>query len=91
VVDVEARVAQAPLDDPVDEPLERGALALAVAGPERLVAHPARLVAVAVAEQELEPARSLVERMPLEVEPDVAGVRLGQEAEAALLLVARSS
>ena len=87
VVDVEPRVAEAALDDPVDEPLERGALAVAVARPERLVAHLACLVAVAVAEQELEPARRLVERMPLEVEPDVAGVRLGQEAKAALLLV----
>src|SRR4029079_15838825 len=83
----EPRVAEAPLDDPVDEPLEHGALLLAVARPERLVAHLARPLAVAVAEQELEPARSLVERMPLEVEPHVAGVRLGQEAKAALLLV----
>src|SRR6185503_10587409 len=87
VVDVKPRVTEAPLDDPVDEPLEHSALAFAVAGPERLVAHLARLVAVAVAEQELEPARGLVERMPLEVEPDVAGVRLGQEAKATLLLV----
>src|SRR6185503_9186048 len=60
-VDVKPRVTEAPLDDPVDEPLEHSALALAVAGPERLVAHLARLVAVAVAEQELEPARGLVE------------------------------
>ena len=80
-------MAAAALDDPVDEPLEHRALAVAVARPERLVAHLAVLVAVAEAEEVLEPARRLVERMALEVEPHVAEVGLGQESEPALLLV----
>ena len=87
MVDVQPGVPAAALDEPVDEPLEDRPLAVAVARPERLVAHLAGVVAVAVAEEELEPARGLVERVPLEVEPDVAGVGRGQEPEAALLLV----
>ena len=87
MVDVHAGVAPPALDDPVDEALEGVALAVAVAPPDAVVVHGAVVVAVAAAEEVLEPARGLVERMALEVEPDVAGVRLGQEAEAALLLV----
>ena len=87
VVDVHARVAPAALDDPVDELLERGALGVAIPPPDRGVLHGAVVVAIAVAEEVLEPARGLVERVALHVEPDVAGVRLGQETEAALLLV----
>ena len=87
VVDVEARMAAAALDDPVDEPLEHRALAVAVARPECLVAHLAGLVPVAEPEEELEPARGVVERVPLEVEPHVAEVGYGQEAEPALHLV----
>ena len=45
------------------------------------------LVAVAPAEQILEPARRLVERVALEVEPDVASTGGGSVPEAAVLLV----
>ena len=87
VVDVQPGVPAAALDEPVDEPLEHAALVAAVARPERLVPHLSGVVAVAVAEEELEPARGLVERVPLEVEPHVGVVGRGQEPEAALLLV----
>ena len=87
MVDVRAGVAPAPGDGPVDEALEDLALAVAIARPGGLVAHSAVLVAVAPAEQVLEPARRLVEGMALEVEPDVAERRLGQEPKAAALLV----
>ena len=87
MVDVETRIAAAAFDDPVDEPLEHRALAVPITRPERLVAHVTGLVAVAVAEEELEPARRLVEGMTLEVEPHVAAIGLGQEPEPALLLV----
>ena len=87
VVDVHARVASPPFDEPVDESLEHRALALAVPPPQRRVADLARLVAVAVAEQVLEPPRGLVERVTLEVEPYVTLVGLRQEPEAPLRLV----
>ena len=87
MVDVRAGVAAPALDHPVDEALEDLALAVAVARPRGLVAHGAVLVAVAPAEQVLEPARRLVERVALEVEPDVAEVGLREEPEAAPLLV----
>ena len=87
MVDVHARVSGAARDDPVDELLERDPLAVAVSPPHRLVDDLARVVAEAVAEEVLEPARGLVERVALHVEPDVARVGLGQQAEAAILLV----
>ena len=91
VVDVRAGIAAPALDHPVDEALEDLALAVAVARPRGLVAHGAVLVAVAPAEQVLEPARRLVERMALEVEPDVAEVGLREQPEAAPLLAGRWS
>ena len=72
VVDVQVGVDAAALLDPVDEALEGSLLAGAVEAPDDLVAQSRRLVAVAPAEEVLEPARRLVERMALEVEPDVA-------------------
>src|SRR6185437_5606840 len=81
------RRAQRLLDDPVDEPFEDLALAVAVLPPQRLVDDLARLVAIAVAEQVLEPAGRLVERMALEVEPHVALVGLRHQPEAAFGLV----
>ena len=74
-------------DDPVDELLERNPLVLAVSPPHRLVDDFAGVVPEAVAEEVLEPARGLVERVALHVEPDVARVGRGHEAEAALGLV----
>ncbi len=74
-------------DDPVDELLERDALVVAVSPPHRVVDDLARVVAEAVAEEVLEPARGLVERVALHVEPDVARVGRGQQPEAALLFV----
>jgi hypothetical protein len=91
VVDVRAGVALAPGDGPVDEALEDLALAVAIACPRSLVAHRSVLVSVAPAEQVLEPARRFVEGMALEVEPDVAERRLGQEPESAPLLVGQIS
>ena len=86
VVDVQVGVDAPARLDPVDEAFERGLLAVAVETPDDLVP---RLVAVAVtpAEEVLEPARRLVERMALEVEPDVALGRRRQQPEAAILLV----
>ena len=86
MVDVHPGVAPAALDDPVDEPLEGGALAVAVASPDRGVDDLPRL-AVAEAEQVFEPAPRLVEGVAFHVEPDVALVGARQQAEAALLLV----
>ena len=77
VVDVQVGVDAAARLDPVDEALERGLLAGAVEAPDDLVARLAA-VAVAPAEEVLEPARRLVERVALEVEPDVA---LGRRRE----------
>ena len=87
VVDVHPRVLRTARDDPVDELLERDALVVAVSPPHRVVDDLAGVVAEAVAEEVLEPARGLVERMALHVEPDVARVGRGQQPEAALLLV----
>ena len=86
VVDVQVGVDAAARLDPVDEALERGLLAVAVEAPDDLVAHLAAL-AVAPAEEVLEPARRLVERVALEVEPDVALGRRREQPEAAVLLV----
>ena len=86
VVDVQVGVDAAARLDPVDEALERGLLAVAVEAPDDLVARLAA-VAVAPAEEVLEPARRLVERVALEVEPDVALGRRRKRAEAAVLLV----
>src|SRR5262249_3050222 len=62
-------------------------LALAVEPPDRLVHDLAGVVPVAEAEQILETPRSLVKRMSLQVEPDVALVRRRQETETAIGLV----
>ena len=86
VVDVQVGVDAAARLDPVDEALEGGLLAVAVEAPDDLVARLAA-VAVAPAEEVLEPARRLVERVALEVEPDVALRRRRERAEAAVLLV----
>ena len=56
MVDVHAGEARAARDDPVDELLERDALAVAVSPPHRLVDDLARVVSEAVAEEVLEPA-----------------------------------
>ena len=91
VVDVQVGVDAAARLDPVDEALEGRLLAVAVEPPDDLVARrggtcPAR-VPVAPPEQILEPARRLVERVALEVEPDVAFRGRRQRAEAAVGLV----
>ena len=87
VVDVEAGEAAAALGQVVDELLERLLLAGAIVRPQALVARRSGLVQLDPAEEVLEPARRLEPRMPFEVEPDVAGRRLGQEGEAALRLL----
>ena len=87
VVDVQVGVDAAARLDPVDEALEGGFLRFAVRAPDDLVAELARVVAPAPAEEVLEPARRLVERVALEVEPDVAGRRRRKQPEAAVLLV----
>ena len=87
VVDVRAGVAAPPGDDTVDEALEDLALTVAIARPGGFVANRAVLVAVAPAKQVLEPARRLVERVALEVEPDVPERRRGKEPKAASLFV----
>jgi hypothetical protein len=74
---------QRALDDQVDEPLEAGLLGRAVLGPDAVVARLA-VLEVDPAEEVLEPARGLVPGVALEVEPDVAGVWLGHEVEAAV-------
>ena len=84
VVDVHAGEAAAALDDQVDEPLEAGLLLGAVAGPDAVVARLPVVVEVDPAEEVLEPAGRLEPGVALEVEPDVARVRLGHEREAAL-------
>ena len=86
VVDVQVGVDAAARLDPVDEALEGRLLAVAVEAPDDLVARLAA-VAVAPAEEVLEPARRLVERVALEVEPDVAFRGRRKRAEAAVLLV----
>ena len=86
VVDVHVGVHTAARLDPVDEALESRLLAAAVESPDDLVARVAA-VAVAPAEEVLEPARRLVERVAFEVEPDVALGRRRQYAEAAVILV----
>ena len=87
VVDVQVGIAAAALDEPVDEAAEGVLLAGPVEAPDRVVAELAVLVAEAVAEEVLEPARGLVERVALEVEPDVAGRGGGEQPEARVLLV----
>ena len=87
VVDVHAREAAAALGEVVDELLERLLLAGAIVRPEASVGRRSVLVQLDPAEEVLEPARRLEPRMALEVEPDVAGRRLGQEGEAALRLL----
>ena len=71
VVDVQVGVDAPARLDPVDEALEGSLLPRAVEAPDDLVARLAT-VAIAPAEEVLEPACRLVERMTLEVEPDVA-------------------
>ncbi len=96
VVDVQVGVDAAARLDPVDEALEGGLLAVAVEAPDDLVAELTAVrrgeaclarVPVTPPEQILEPARRLVERVALEVEPDVARRRRRKRAEAAVLLV----
>jgi hypothetical protein len=84
VIDVHSREARAALADPVEEPLEARILLVAVERPDAVVLRDALVVEVDPSEQVLEPARRLVPGIALEVEPDVARVRLGQEREAAL-------
>jgi hypothetical protein len=69
--------ATAALGDCIHEPLEREPLVGAIARPEALVARTGVGVELDPAEV-LEPARRLEPRVSLEVEPDVAGARLGQ-------------
>ena len=84
VVDVHPGVPRAPLLDQVEKPLEALLLLRAVERPDDVVLRHAVVVEVDPAEQVLEPARRLVPGIALEVEPDVARARLGQEGEAAL-------
>jgi hypothetical protein len=86
VVDVHPRKACAALADQVDQPLEAGLLLRAVERPDAVVPRLAVVAEPDPAEQVLEPARRLVPGVALEVEPDVALVRLRKEREAALAL-----
>ncbi len=85
MVDVQVGVALDPLADEVDELLERASLALAVVGPEGLEL----LLAILQpedAEEVLEPAARLPERVALHVEEEVARRGLREQREAALVL-----
>ena len=71
VVDVHAGIAREPLVHEVHEVLEQPSLLPPVVSPHRAVL-PVRAVAQHQAEQEVQPARRLPERVALDVEDDVA-------------------
>ena len=82
VVHVHARIAREPPVHQVDEVLEEPPLAGAIVGPPRLVA-PVRAVAQQQAEEKVQPARRLPERIALDVEEEVTRRRRRQGLEAA--------